>query len=114
MLVRLQDVVRRSDESKTLTHKLKVNGVSENMTGWTVELYLAGSLAKAITQASAPETAGRIKDQTASPGEYFFTLLAQDLALHKGRSVQAYVRYVTPEVSPPRVFSNVEFTLRVL
>jgi len=59
---------------------------------------------------------GQIKNQTTNRGEYFFTLLAADLAPLAPASGQvkrllAHVRYVTPETNPPRVFSNVEFTV---
>ena len=116
-VVKLSDVEFRFDESKILAHKISINGVAVNLTGWTIQLYANTIPIKSITTGSASATQGKIKDQTATPGEYFFTLLATDLTSLKGSQsvarVPCYVKYTTPDVDPPRVFSNVEFILEI-
>ena len=116
-IYKLPDVTFRVDESKILSHKLKINGVTEDMTSWTVQLYVGGSLLKTITIASSQATQGRIKDQSTSPGQYYFTILASDLASLLQSAVEkssdAYVKFTTTDTSPPRVFSNVEFKFLV-
>lgn len=118
-IVLLPIVTFRVDESKILAHRLKVNGVNQDLTGWTLELYLDGSKLKTISTASDPATQGQVRDQVVAPGEYFFTILAADLAPllaaspNRVRELRAHVRYTSPDASPPRIFSNVEFAFVV-
>ena len=116
-ILKLTDVEFRSDESKILAHKLSINAVAQNLTGWTIKLFANETLLKTITTASASTTQGKIKDQGANVGEYFFTLLSADLVTLKSGStiarVPCYVRYETGEIDPPRTFSNVEFILEI-
>lgn len=114
-IVKLADVHFRSNESRTIAHRLKTNSVAEDISGWTLELFADGSALKTITTASAAATEGQIKEQGSNPGEYFFTLLEADLVALLGSEdrlrVPCYIRYTSDETDPPRVFANVEFNL---
>ena len=110
----LPDIYLRSNESKALQHKLKINGITTSLVGWTIELYVSGTIYKTITEASDDTTAGIIKNQTTNTGEYEFVILAADWALIaacRPLTLPCYVRYITPDVTPPKVFSNVEFNI---
>lgn len=122
-LVVLTDVALRSNDTRAIKHTLSEragNLVSpKDLTGWTIELYLGGTLVKTIDAASDPDADGRIENQTTDPGKYFFVLAPADLAPFAKAApgdvnvVNAYVRYVTPEAAPPRTFSDVEFKLQL-
>lgn len=105
-----------SDESKAFTQTLTVNGVVQDMTGWTVKLYVGSplSLLKTITSASNGATTGQISSPAA--GVYYFVLLSSDLvSLLAGRtsaSFPARIQYVSPATTPPNVF-DVDFTITV-
>jgi hypothetical protein len=115
--VHLPEVAFRIDESRGISHRLEINGVAPDLTAWSIELYVNGALTRTITTASNLSTVGRIALQTTNAGEYTFTLLAADIVTLLGESTRkalpAYIRYVTPDVSPPRIFSGVSFFLVV-
>lgn len=112
-LVTLPEVWLRSNESKTLDFKLRINDTVQDLTGWTIELYLDNVLTRSITTVTAAATVGQIKDQTTNKGEFFFTLLAADLAalaVCPETNIGAYIRFVTGS-TPPNDFSNVSFNI---
>jgi len=111
-IITLPRVIFRKDESKAIKHIIKEDGAPIDLTGWIIELYINGVKLKTITTNSDPNVAGIISDQGSNTGEYFFVIRTEDItqfATSKIRELQAYMRYITPETSPPRVFSNVEF-----
>jgi len=112
--VKLKDCFFRKNESKAISHRLVRNSVNEDLTGWTIDLFVDFVLLKTISEATSGATIGLIKDQTGTPGEYYFTLLESDFVDLDPGTYECYIRYNSPATIPPDKFANVIFNLKLL